>query len=136
MSDISVLSDQAVRLLSDIGATWPDALLVAPETADLMALRELDYVEQWDMLPNGDRRWTSARTIIGFASGQSRAAAQTPSTATHSIPTTNYAGKATSLNERKTVERNTDFRMRLRPGSSQRDLAGNIWRGRRDGEYD
>ncbi len=52
-----------------------------------------------------------------------------PNTAIRSTPTTNYAGMATSLNERKTAEQNTDSPTKLQPGSSQRDLAGNIWRG-------
>jgi len=57
MSETSGLSDPASKLLWHIGYMWPEPLLVAPETDDLMALRELDYIEQWDSYPNGDRRW-------------------------------------------------------------------------------
>lgn len=53
------VSDKAKVLLSKIAEKWPDALTVAPEPDELMELREADLVEQWDMHPNGDRRWTA-----------------------------------------------------------------------------
>jgi hypothetical protein len=51
------LSDEAETLLGRIAATWPDPMTLAPEPKELMELREADLVEQWDMHPNGDRRW-------------------------------------------------------------------------------
>lgn len=51
------LSNEAKALLKEIKAKWPDPLTVAPETEFLSELRAAALVEQWDMHPNGDRRW-------------------------------------------------------------------------------
>lgn len=51
------LSEGAKSLLKEIKAKWPDPLTVAPETEFLSELRLAELIEQWDMHPNGDRRW-------------------------------------------------------------------------------
>lgn len=53
-----ILSEPAKELLNKIKARWPDPLTVPNPAPDcLTELRENDLVEQWDMHPNGDRRW-------------------------------------------------------------------------------
>lgn len=61
------LTEKQYILLQQIASKWPDPFTVAPETDDLMALREADFIYQWDMHENGDRRWmvtTSGKSAL------------------------------------------------------------------------
>lgn len=55
------LSPVAKIMLKAAAVAYPEALTIAPKTElDEQALRELrenELLEQYDMWPNGDRRW-------------------------------------------------------------------------------
>lgn len=66
------LSELATKMLGKVAAVSPDPLTIAPVDPDegraLDELRDAELIEQWDMWPNGDRRW------VLTAAGRSRAA--------------------------------------------------------------
>lgn len=55
------LSSIALVMLKALKVAYPEPVTIAPkdetDRAALDQLREAEYVEQWDMWPNGDRRW-------------------------------------------------------------------------------
>lgn len=52
-----MISENAKVLLQEISAKYPDPMTVSSETDDLFALREADLILQWDLWPDGRRRW-------------------------------------------------------------------------------
>lgn len=57
------LSPAAQVMLKAATVAYPEAVTIAPktklDTVALLELRERDLIEQYDMWPNGDRRWTA-----------------------------------------------------------------------------
>lgn len=57
----SNLSPTALIMLKALAVAYPEPLTIADktelETEALWELRNGDLIEQWDMWPNGDRRW-------------------------------------------------------------------------------
>jgi hypothetical protein len=55
------LSDVAKVWLKAAAVAYPEPVTISPktkpETVALLELRERDLIEQYDMWPNGDRRW-------------------------------------------------------------------------------
>lgn len=51
------LTDVQTALLEKIFAAYPEPFTVDPETDDLLTLRDADLIEEWDMWPDGRRRW-------------------------------------------------------------------------------
>lgn len=55
------LSPTAKVMLKALVVAYPEALTIEPKTdldsEALWQLRNGDLIEQWDMWPNGDRRW-------------------------------------------------------------------------------
>lgn len=55
------LNPIALTMLQALNVAYPEPVTIAPkddaDEAALNQLREADYVDQYDMWPNGDRRW-------------------------------------------------------------------------------
>jgi hypothetical protein len=55
------LSPIAMVMMKALSVAYPDAVTIEPKTdleiGALQELRDSDFVEMWDMWPNGDRRW-------------------------------------------------------------------------------
>lgn len=55
------LSATALVMMKALSVAYPDAVTIEPKTdleiGALQELRDNDFVEMWDMWPNGDRRW-------------------------------------------------------------------------------
>lgn len=49
---------EALKLLKHIHAVWPDPLAVDYDHAALPELRDLGFVDLWDLGPKGEARWT------------------------------------------------------------------------------
>lgn len=63
------LGPAAQVMLKAATVAYPEPVTIAPktklDTVALLELREHDLIEQWDMWPNGDRRWMA--TVAGRA---------------------------------------------------------------------
>lgn len=64
----SNLSAAAQVMLKALTVAYPDPVTIEPktdlETEALWDLRNRELVEQWDMCPNGDRRWMATRAAL------------------------------------------------------------------------
>lgn len=70
MSEAANLSPVASVMLKTLTVSYPDPVTISPKTeTDEKAILELtdrEFIELWDMWPNGDRRWMATAAGLRF----------------------------------------------------------------------